>query len=203
MSSGLSMCEKRVGLGRAPSAAARSSYMEVFKPKNKTSWILWIFSGCREVGRIFPTGVAAVTTARKMSVTRAKGNKSNKIHQGIACTVRYVNQSQNAVDGPRSETDYSSKVDFIFWNELDNGLRGRLGLTNAKDEYTTWASLALIFRACAQNERSNWGVAEVKMHRQDKHDLKRSERPNECHIGPFVVHRATLQNGFEINKLWI
>jgi hypothetical protein len=140
--------------------------MDVFKPKNKTSWILWIFSGCREVGRIFPIGVAAVTTARKMSAARTRnGNKSNKKHQGIVCTVRYINQSQNAVDGPRSETDYSTEVDLIFWNELDDGLRGRLGLTNPKDKDTTWASLALILRACAQNEGSNWGVAEVKMHR--------------------------------------
>ena len=92
MSSGLSMCEKLVGLGRAPSAAARSSYIDVFKPKNKTSWILWILSGCGAVGRIFPTGVAAVTTARKMSVVRARnGDESNKVHQVIVRTVRYIN----------------------------------------------------------------------------------------------------------------
>ena len=92
MSSGLSMCEKLVGLGRAPSAAARSSYIDVFNPKNRTSWILWIHSGCRAVGRIFPTGVAAVTTARKRSATRARnGDESNKIYQGVVCTVRYIN----------------------------------------------------------------------------------------------------------------
>jgi len=92
MSSSLSMCEKLVGLGRAPSAAARSSYIDVFKPKNKTSWILWMLSGCRAVGRIFPIGVAAVTTARKMSARQGRNeDESNKIHQGIVRTVSYIN----------------------------------------------------------------------------------------------------------------
>ena len=80
-------------------------------------------------------------------------------------TVRYVDETQNAVDGSRCEANYSGKVDIIFWNELDDSLRGRLGLTGTKDKYTSWASLALILRACAQNERSHWGVAEVEMHR--------------------------------------
>ena len=103
----------------------------------------------------------------------------------MICTVRYIDETQNAVDGPRCEANYSSKVDFIFWNELDDGLRGRLGLTSTKDKDTSWASLALILRACAQNERSNRGIAEVEMHRaQDKHNSERSERPNQCYVGP-------------------
>ena len=90
------------------------------------------------------------------------------------------------MDGPRCEANYSGKVDFIFWNELDDGLRRRLGLTNTKDKYTWWASLALILRAGAQNERPNWGVAEVEMHEaRHKHDLERFERPNQCSINPW------------------
>jgi hypothetical protein len=79
-------------------------------------------------------------------------------------TVRYVDETQNTVNGPRCEANYSGKVDFIFWNELDDGLRGSIGLTGTKDKHTSWASLALILRARAQNERPNWGVAEVEMH---------------------------------------
>ena len=74
------------------------------------------------------------------------------------------------MNGPRGETDNSGEVDFMFWKELDDGLRGGLELTNTKDEDTWWASLALILRACAQNERSNWGIVEVKMHQSlNKH----------------------------------
>jgi hypothetical protein len=58
----------------------------------------------------------------------------------MVCTIGYIYQSQNAVDGPYCEANHSCEVDLIFWNELDNGLRGRLGLTNTKDKDTSWAS---------------------------------------------------------------